>query len=95
MAQTKQKKVRISTELSLGLVTVLKNASTQGKLRGRDRKLAAAYVGVLENEIAKTEGKARVRFSVHMVANILRIILLVLRPDPLIRAAIEFLSHGI
>lgn len=93
MPITKQQKILISTEVTRGLVVILKNAATNGQLRGRERRLASFYVDLLEKSTAAKEGKARVGVSLHMVANTLRIILLVMRPDPIIRALVEFMMH--
>src|SRR3989344_8205830 len=91
--QTKQTHVSISADLAQGLIEVLQNAAQSRDLESQQKQLAAAYADVLEKNLATRSGKRRVRLSIHVVANILRVILMILKPDPLIRAAIEFLSR--
>ena len=93
MPTTKQPTVLISADVVQGMIAVLQAASTNGTLAGRERKLAAAYGDVLGKSLATKEGKAKVGMSVGMIANTLRIILMVIKPDPIVKALIEFIGH--
>lgn len=94
MPNTKQKDILVPREVTVGLVDVLRRASVNGQLKGKDRRHAIVFADVLEGSIATSEHKARVGISIQVVANILRIILMVIKPDPIVRAVIMILGRG-
>ncbi len=93
MATTNQPTVLLSTDVTAEMMAVLKAASMDQGLTSSERQRAAAYSELLGKTIAAKEGKARTRLSIAMVANVLRIILMVIKPDPLVKALIEFIGH--
>lgn len=92
MAKKRQTDVLVSAELAEGLVAVLKSAIAKGQLKGRERRLASAYAELLAGRVAAQENNARITLSIILIANILRIILMILVPDPLVRGLVEFLT---
>lgn len=93
MVKKRQKDVLVSTELAEGLVAVLNSAIAKKQLKGREKHLASAYAELLAARLLENEDKARITISVQLIANILRIILMILVPDPLIRGLVEFLGR--
>lgn len=93
MPVTKQQTVFISAEVTRGMVAVLKAAAENRSLKHRERRLAEAYAAVLEKTIAAKESQSKVKLSVNVIANTLRVILMVIKPDPLVKALVEFIGH--
>lgn len=92
MSKTKNKEVLVSTELAEGLAEVLESALSKGQLRGCEKQLAAAYAEMLAGRLASNENSTHIQVSIELIANILRIILMILVPDPLIRGLVAFLG---
>ena len=92
MAQPKLTTIVIATDIAAGLVDVLEEAAANSRLLPKQRKLAAAYAQVVAKSITTGQDQARVRLSMNVVANTLRIILMVIKPDPLVKAAISILG---
>ncbi len=95
MTNTKQKEILVPLEVTVGLVDVLRRASTNGQLKGKDRRLAVVFADVLEGSVATSEHKARVSVSIQVVADILRVILMIIKPDPIVKAVIMILGRGL
>lgn len=95
MATTNQPTVLLSPDVTAEMMAVLKAASQDKGLTSSERQRAAAYSELLGKTIAEKEGKSRTRLSITMVANVLRIILMVIKPDPLVKALIEFIGHAL
>ena len=92
MIKKKQTDVLVSIELAEGLVAVLESALIKGQLKGREKRLASAYAELLALRVQTNENNARISLSITLIANILRIILIVLVPDPLVKGLIKFIS---
>lgn len=95
MQKTTHKEILIPADLAVGLITVLQSALTNGQLKGKEKRFAKQHVEMLEKAMKTHEQRARVGLSVRMVADILRIILMIIKPDPLVKAAIEILGRVI
>jgi hypothetical protein len=90
MPKIKTKEILIPADLAAELVSTLQAVSTKRQVPLGQKQLAAGLATLLATKLKQSDGKEQFGVSVELIANILRIILMILIPDPLIRGIVAF-----
>ena len=95
MQSTNSQEILVPADVTVGLITVLSNALDANQLTPTQQKSVKLYVATLETALHKKEQSAKIGLSIQLIANILRIILMIIKPDPIVKAAISLFWRGI
>jgi hypothetical protein len=92
MSKTKTKEILIPVDLAIELVSTLQAVSTNRQVPLGQKQLAAGLATLLSSKLKQSAGKEQFGVSVELIANILRIILMILIPDPIPNSEVKRIS---
>jgi len=95
MQSTNFQEISVPADVVIGLLAVLTNAKETNQLTPAQLKSVLVYAATLELALEKKEQSAKIGLSIQLIANILRIILMIVKPDPIVKAAISLFWRGL